>query len=146
MLNQDFREFLQSLNDNGVRYLVIGGYAVAFHGHPRYTKDMDVWIAMDAENAANMVRALEQFGFASLGLKEEDFLVAGQIIQLGYPPNRIDVFVTVAGVDFESCYAARVQEKVEGVLVNFIDLESLKRNKMAVGRHQDLADVENLTE
>jgi len=146
VLNQDFREFLQSLNDNGVRYLVIGGYAVAFHGHPRYTKDMDVWIAMDAENAANMVRALEQFGFASLGLKEEDFLVAGQIIQLGYPPNRIDVFVTVAGVDFESCYAARVQEKVEGVLVNFIDLESLKRNKMAVGRHQDLADVENLTE
>jgi len=145
VLNQDFREFLQSLNDNGVRYLIIGGYAVAFHGHPRYTKDMDVWIEMDAENAANMVKALAQFGFASLGLKEEDFLVADQIIQLGYPPNRIDVITTLVGVDFETCYAARVQSDVNGLLVNFIDLESLKRNKKAAGRHQDLADVENLS-
>ncbi len=146
MLNQDFKEFIQSLNDNGVRYLVIGGYAVAFHGHPRYTKDMDVWIAMDAENAANMVKALEQFGFASLGLQAADFLMPDQIIQLGYPPNRIDVITTAAGVDFETCYAARVQSEVNGVPVNFIDLENLKRNKKAAGRHQDLADVENLEE
>jgi predicted nucleotidyltransferase len=144
VLNQDFREFLQSLNDNGVRYLVIGGYAVAFHGHPRYTKDLDVWIALDAENAANMVKALAQFGFASLGLKEEDFLVADQIVQLGYPPKRIDVLVTLAGVDFETCYAARVQTDEDGLSINFIDLESLKRNKRAAGRHQDLADLENL--
>jgi len=146
VLNQDFREFIQSLNDNGVRYLVIGGYAVAFHGHPRYTKDMDVWIAMDDENAANMVKALEQFGFASLGLKAADFLTSDQIVQLGYPPTRIDVITTAAGVDFATCYAARVQSEINGVLVNFIDLESLKRNKMSVGRHQDLADVENLKE
>ena len=144
MLNQDFKEFIQSLNDNGVRYLVIGGYAVAFHGHPRYTKDMDVWIAMDAENAANMVKALDQFGFASLGLQAADFLTRDQIIQLGYPPNRIDVITTATGVDFETCYAARVQADVNGVLVNFIDRESLKRNKIAAGRHQDLADVEHL--
>jgi hypothetical protein len=140
VLNQDFRKFIQSLNDNGVRYLVIGGYAVAFHGHPRYTKDMDVWIAMDAENAANMVR------FASLGLQAANFLTPDQIVQLGYPPNRIDVITTAAGVEFETCFTARVQSDVNGVLVNFIDLESLKRNKSTVGRHQDLADVENLKE
>jgi len=146
VLNQDFKEFIQSLNDNGVRYLVIGGYAVAFHGHPRYTKDMDVWIAMDAENAANMVKALDQFGFASLGLKAADFLASDQIIQLGYPPNRIDVITTATGVDFETCYATHIQSEVDGILVNFIDLENLKRNKMSAGRHQDLADVENLNE
>ncbi|KAF0109181.1 MAG: hypothetical protein FD146_225 [Anaerolineaceae bacterium] len=144
MLNQDFKEFIQSLNDNGVRYLVIGGYAVAFHGHPRYTKDMDIWISMDAENAANIVKALEQFGFASLGLQASDFTAPDQIVQLGYPPNRIDMITSTLGVDFEPCYAVRVQAEIDGVQVNFIDLESLKRNKKAVGRHQDLADIESL--
>ena len=144
MLNQDFREFIQSLNDNGVRYLVIGGYAVAFHGHPRYTKDMDIWIEMSPDNAANMVKALDQFGFASLGLQASDFLVPDQVIQLGYPPNQIDLLVTVSGVDFKSCYAARVETVMDKVRVNFIDLDSLKRNKAAAGRLQDLADLENL--
>ena len=144
MLNQDFKEFLQSLNDNQVRYLVIGGYAVAFHGHPRYTKDLDVWISMDAENAANIIKALDQFGFASLGLQEGDFAIPDQIIQLGYPPNRIDVITTAPGVDFDTCYTARIQTEVDGIPVNFIDLENLKRNKKAVGRHQDLADIESL--
>jgi predicted nucleotidyltransferase len=144
VLNQDFKEFIQSLNDNGVRYLVIGGYAVAFHGHPRYTKDIDIWVAMDAENAANIIKALEQFGFASLGLQPSDFTSPDQIIQLGYPPNRIDMITTAPGVDFDICYASRVQTEIEGLQVNFIDLENLKRNKKAVGRHQDLADIENL--
>lgn len=144
MLNQDFKEFIQSLNDNHVRYLVVGGYAVALHGHPRYTKDMDVWIEMSPENAANMVKALEQFGFGSLGLPAADFLVPDQIIQLGYPPSRIDLFNTLPGVDFASCYASRVQVEIEGVTVNFIDLENLKKNKRASGRLQDLADLENL--
>ncbi|MBI3463071.1 MAG: hypothetical protein HY000_08440 [Planctomycetes bacterium] len=144
MLNPDFREFIASLNANHVRYLVVGGYAVAMHGHPRYTKDMDVWIEMAPENAANMVKALQQFGFGSLGLKESDFLVPDQIIQLGDPPNRIDLLSTLTGVDFETCYASRVQVKIEGICVDFMDLESLKTNKRASGRHQDLADVENL--
>ena len=144
VLNPDFKEFVRSLNDNGVRYLVIGGYAVAFHGHPRYTKDMDIWIAMDSQNAAAMVKALDQFGFSSLGLKREDFLVPDQIIQLGYAPNRVDLFTTLQGVDFDTCYAARVETMIEGVSVNFIDLQNLKRNKKATGRHQDLADLENL--
>jgi len=144
VLNQDFKEFIESLNKNKVRYLVIGGYAVAFHGHPRYTKDIDIWIGMDRENAANIVKALAEFGFASLGLKEEDFTTPDQIIQLGYPPERIDILTTPPGVNFEECYARRVETKMGGVLVNFIDVEDLKRNKKAAGRHQDLADVENL--
>lgn len=143
-LNQDFKEFIQSLNDNGVRYLVVGGYAVAQHGHPRYTKDIDIWIEMTKENAAKVVKALAQFGFASLGLKESDFLEADQIIQLGYPPSRIDLLTTLLGVEFSECYPSRVTVEMDGVLVNFIDLENLKKNKKATGRHQDLADVENL--
>lgn len=144
MLNQDFREFIESLNKNNVRYLVIGGYAVAFHGHPRYTKDIDVWVGMDQENAANILKALADFGFASLGLKEEDFTSPDQIVQLGYPPRRIDILTTPPGVDFDDCYAHRVQTEMDGVLVNFIDIEDLKKNKKAAGRHQDLADLENL--
>lgn len=144
VLNPDFKEFIQSLNDNDVRYLIIGGYAVAFHGHPRYTKDLDVWIELETENAANMIKALDQFGFSSLGLKTEDFLNPDEIIQLGYPPNRIDIFTTVKGVDFESCYASKVEVTIDEVVMSFIDLENLKKNKKATGRLQDLADIENL--
>ena len=144
MLNQDFKEFIESLNDNSVRYLVVGGYAVALHGHPRYTKDIDIWIEMAPENAQRVIVALEQFGFGSLGLRAEDFLEADQIIQLGYPPARIDLLTTVTGVEFEMCYASRVQVEIDGVVVNFIDLDNLKRSKRASGRLQDLADLENL--
>ncbi len=145
MLNQDFKEFIQSLNANNVRYLVVGGYAVAVHGHPRYTKDIDIWIAMDEENARRMVSALQDFGFGSLGLKPDDFLTPDQIIQLGYPPARIDLLTTLAGVEFETCYASRVEVVLDGVPVSFIDLENLKKNKQAVGRLQDLADLKHLT-
>lgn len=144
MLNQDFKEFVKSLNANQVRYLIVGGYALGFHGHPRYTKDLDVWIEMAPENAANVVAALEAFGFGSLGLKAADFLVPDQIIQLGYPPNRIDLLTTLPGVDFPQCYASRVQIEVESISVSFIDLDNLKKNKKASGRHQDLADLESL--
>lgn len=85
--NPDFKEFVQSLNDNEVRYLVVGGYAVALHGHPRYTKDLDIWLWLDRENALQVIAALQHFGFGSLGLTPEDFLTADQIVQLGYPPN-----------------------------------------------------------
>jgi predicted nucleotidyltransferase len=85
MLNQDFKEFIQSLNDNRVRYLVIGGYAVAFHGHPRYTKDIDIWIESMPENTDRMVKALEQFGFGSLDLQSKDFLVAERIFLTRIP-------------------------------------------------------------
>jgi hypothetical protein len=144
VLNQDFKEFIQSLNDNHVRYMVVGGYAVALHGHPRYTKDIDIWIEMEPENATNLIKALAQFGLGSLELKETDFLVPGQVIQLGQPPNRIDLLCTISGVDFVACYKSRVTVEVDDVLVSFIDLDNLRKNKAASGRHQDLADLENL--
>ncbi len=144
ILTPDFKEFIQSLNDNNVRYLVVGGYAVAFHGHPRFTKDIDIWLWIDEDNASNMVKALEQFGFASLGLTSDDFLEPGIIVQLGYPPNRIDLITGLAGVDFSTCYHHRIEENMDDVILPFIDLENLRKNKKAVGRLQDLADLENL--
>ncbi|MGB8213617.1 MAG: hypothetical protein WCE68_08670 [Anaerolineales bacterium] len=144
VLNRDFKEFIQSLNDNAVRYLVVGGYAVALHGYPRYTKDIDIWVEMTAGNAARVIKALDQFGFGSLDLKAADFMVPDQIIQLGYPPRRIDILTTLPGVEFSACYSSHVTVSLGEVPVNFIDLENLKKNKKASGRHQDLADLENL--
>ena len=100
MLNPDFKEFIALLNANDVHYLVVGGYAVALHGYPRYTKDLDIWIERSAENADRIVKALQEFGFGSLGLKADDFLVTDQIIQLGYPPRRIDLLTALPGVEF----------------------------------------------
>ena len=144
MLNQDFKEFIQLLNDNQVRYLVIGGYAVAVHGHPRYTKDIDIWIEISQENSQKLVTALTEFGFGSVGLTPEDFQAPDQIIQLGYPPNRIDLITTPDGIDFPTCYDSKIEVLLNEIIVNFIDLDNLKKNKLASGRLQDLADLENL--
>jgi hypothetical protein len=144
MLNQDFKEFIKSLNDKHVQYLVVGGYALAFHGHPRYTKDLDIWIAIDKTNAQNIISALEQFGFASLELQAEDFLVTNQVIQLGYPPSRIDILTNADGVDFAECYRSRVTTEIDGETVCFIDRQNLVKNKLATGRAQDIADTEKL--
>lgn len=144
MLNPDFKEFIQSLNVNQVRYLVVGGYAVAVHGHPRYTKDLDVWIAPEGENLARFINALNEFGLGSLGLTTQDFSDPDQVIQLGYPPNRIDLLTALEGVDFETCFASKLPVTIDGVTINFIDLENLKKNKKATGRLQDLADLESL--
>ena len=145
MLNQDFKEFIQSLNDNHVRYLVVGGYAVALHGYPRYTKDMDLWIEADPENAANIVKALDQFGFSSLSLTVDDFLEPDTVIQLGYPPSRIDLITSVSGVMFKDCYKTKVEIEIDDLVIDFIDIENLKKNKRASGRAQDIADLENLS-
>jgi len=144
ILNPDFKEFFQLLNANGVRYLIIGGYAVAYHGHPRYTKDIDIWVWVNPENAARVVKTLGDFGFESLGLEAKDFLETDTIIQLGYAPNRIDLIMGVPGVDFEESFAVKEEEEIDGVKLNFIDLENLKKSKRASGRLQDLADIENL--
>lgn len=143
-LNRDFSEFFQSLNANAVRYLVVGGYAVAFHGHPRYTKDIDVWIDCTIANSRRMTRALHDFGFASLGLQPDDFQTPGQIIQLGIAPNRIDILTSLSELSFTRCYRSRETEEFGGVTLNFIDVESLIDSKRATGRMQDLADIENL--
>ena len=144
ILSQDFKEFIQSLNDHNVRYLVVGGYAVAFHGHPRFTKDIDIWVWIDEQNATNITDALDAFGFASLGLIPGDFLESGVVVQLGHPPNRIDLLTGLDGVEFSVCYPNRIEEEIDGITLPFLDLENLRKNKRATGRFQDLADLENL--
>ncbi|MEB3272714.1 MAG: DUF6036 family nucleotidyltransferase, partial [Prochlorothrix sp.] len=144
MLNTDFLDFLALLNQHQVHYLIVGGYAVAVHGHPRYTKDIDIWLEISPENAQNLLRALAAFGFGSLGLTETDFLSSDRVIQLGYPPNRIDLLTSIDGVEFGECYGDRLQVEMQGLTLPFIDLDSLRRNKQASGRFQDLADLENL--
>ncbi|NIV10658.1 MAG: hypothetical protein GWN62_04990 [Aliifodinibius sp.] len=145
VLNPDFVEFIKLLNDRNVLYLVVDGYAVAFHGYPRYTKDIDIWIYPDKKNAEKVIEVLKDFGFESLGLTLEDFSDPEQIIQLGRPPNRIDLMMDLEGVKFRECYSAKVEVDVDGINANFLDLNNLKKNKKATGRHQDLADLENLS-
>jgi len=143
-LDQDFKEFIESLNALDVRYLVVGGYALAVHGRPRYTKDLDIWFDQQPDNAEKLVRAIERFGFQSLGLKAGDFLVPNQVIQLGNAPIRIDLLTSVSGIVFDQCFPGRVVVMIDELPVNVIDLENLKKNKRASGRLQDLADVEAL--
>ena len=144
IINKDFKEFITLLNKNNVKYLVIGGYAVAMHGHPRYTKDLDVWILTTNENIIRLINSFNDFGFLSIGLTEKDFMKTGYVIQLGNPPNRIDIFTSADGVDFDNCFKSKIIINIEGVDINFIDLVNLKKNKLTTGRYQDLADLDNL--
>lgn len=143
-LSLDFREFVQLLNAHSVRYLVVGGYAVAFHGHPRYTKDLDLWIEPTPDNVRRLLAALEEFGFGNLGLDQQDFLEPDTVVQLGRPPNQIDLLSTLDGISFTESFEQRREVEVDGTDVRFIGLDALRANKRASGRHQDLADLENL--
>ena len=143
-LPHDFKEFLKLLNAHEVEYLLIGGYAVGYFGYPRATADMDIWIAMHPDNAEKIVTVLKAFGFNPPELSPELFLKAWQIIRLGVPPVRIEISTTISGVNFRECYTERVTGELDGEQVNLISLKHLKINKEASGRHQDLADLENL--
>lgn len=143
-LPPDFKEFLRLLASRQVEYLLIGGYAVGYHGYPRATQDMDVWIAIGPQNAERMVAVLREFGFETPNLSAELFLRAGSIVRMGTPPMRIEVMTTISGVAFEECYAHRVTDSIDGVVVNLISLSHLKINKKASGRYKDLDDLENL--
>jgi len=143
-LPPDFREFLKLLNAHQVEYLLIGGYAVAYHGYPRATADMDIWIAIHPHNAQRIVAALKEFGFDLPELTPELFLKEGQIIRMGVPPVRIEIATTISGVDFAECYTARVVDVLDEDEVNLINLAHLKANKKAAGRYKDLNDLENL--
>ena len=143
-LPSDFKEFLKLLDAHQVEYLLIDGYAVGYHGYPRATVDMDIWIAMNPANSQKIVTVLKEFGFDLPELSPELFLKEWQIIRLGVPPVRIELATTVSGVNFNKCYAERVVDTLDGVKVNLINLKHLKANKKASGRHQDLADIENL--
>ena len=143
-LGRELQGFVSLCVERRVRFLVVGGYAVAAHGHPRLTKDLDVWVWVDPENAFRIAPVLDELGFGSLGLSADDFAIEGQVVQLGYPPNRIDIMTGIAGVDFEGCWERRVEVELGSVAVPFIGVEDLERNKLAAGRFQDLADVEAL--
>ena len=143
-LPPDFKEFLKLLNAYKVRYLLIGGYAVGYHGYARATEDMDIWVAIHPDNARNLVSALEAFGFSQPDLKPELFLDKQKIIRMGVPPIRLEITTAISGVEFDECYNARIVDEVDGIEVDLIDLANLKKNKKASGRAKDLADLEKL--
>ena len=124
--------------------MLIGGYAVGYHGYPRATQDLDVWIASSPENADRTVEALRRFGFDVPELNRDLFLGKDTIVRMGVPPIRIELATTLSGVEFESCYANRVEEELDGVPVTIMGLFDLKVNKRAAGRHKDLDDLEHL--
>ncbi|MBI5585858.1 MAG: hypothetical protein HY892_18765 [Deltaproteobacteria bacterium] len=143
-LPPDFKEFLRLLNGHKVEYLLIGGYAVAYYGYPRATADIDIWIAVHSQNAEKMVAVLKDFGFDLPEITAELFLKEDQILRMGIPPVRIEINTGISGVNFSECYPERVKDVVDGIEVNLISLEMLKKNKRAAGRHKDLDDLENL--
>jgi hypothetical protein len=145
-LGKDFRELLEILNRRGVRYLAVGGFAVAVHGKPRYTKDLDLWVEISSDNASRIIAALEDFGFASLGLRAEDFLDPDTVVQLGYEPNRVAFLTKLSGVDFVEVYPMRQWTRIGDLEVPVIDRASLIANKRALGRPRDLDDAKELEE
>jgi len=143
-LPEDLREFIELLNALEARYLVVGAYAVAYHGYPRYTRDLDLFVEPSVENAKRLMAVVEEFGFAELGFLLSDFTQPDQVIQLGVEPNRIDILTFRSGVSFDEAWATRVPGEIDGLPTPFISKEMLKRNKAASGRLQDLADLEYL--
>jgi len=127
-----------------VRYLLIGGYAVIYHGFPRATGDMDVWVAVSPDNASKLVDVLKDFGFEVPDLSPNLFLEEGKVIRMGLPPIRLKILTSVSGVSFEECFNSRIVERIDDVEINIISLEFLKKNKKASGRYKDLNDLENL--
>ena len=140
-VSKDFEELFACLGARNVKFLVVGGYAFAFHARPRYTKDLDIFVEPVPENARHLLQALDDFGFGSLDLAEDDFTQAGRIVQLGHPPSRIDFLTTLKGVTFEEAWERRVEGRFGEEKVFYLGLEELIHNKRSVGRPQDQADV-----
>jgi predicted nucleotidyltransferase len=144
MLNPDFKDMLSALSAEGVEFLVVGAYAMAAHGIPRATGDLDFWVRPSEENARKVMEALERFGAPTQGISVEDFNVPDTVFQIGIAPSRIDLLTAVDGVTFDEAWSRRIHVKLGSVEVPVIGLEELIRNKEAVGRLRDLADVEEL--
>lgn len=145
-LNRDLREFIGLLNSHGVEFIIVGAHALAWHGLPRYTKDIDFLVATDSANAASLAEVIEEFGFSSTGLTAADFSKPDQVIQLGLEPNRIDLLTGISGVAWEDAWNTRVSGEIDGLPVAFLGADAYIRNKLASGRPQDLADVSRLRE
>ena len=145
-LPPDFKEFLSLLHTHRVKYLLVGGYAVAAHGYPRFTGDMDVWIQTNTENAENVLTVCREFGVDVPNLRVELFTDPKQMTRMGHPPLRIEILNSVSGLSFDAAWENRISEVWDGVPVSLISLEDLRTNKLASGRLKDLADLENLPE
>jgi hypothetical protein len=143
-LEGDFKEFVSLLVEREVRFLVVGGFALAAHGLPRTTNDLDIWIWTDASNAELLTAALAEFGFGSLGIAPEDFTRPDLILHLGYEPDRIDVMTSIDGVGFDDAWRSRKEIEVEGIIVPVISKTHLVINKWMAGRPQDLVDLQKL--
>ena len=143
-LSKDLREFVESLNSNEVEYVVVGAFAVAHHGFPRYTADLDILVRPSEENVQRVLAALSQFGFGGLGIRAEDLLAPETVIQLGVKPNRIDILTSISGVSFEAVWESRTQGTLDGVTAQFIGRDALIHNKKSTGRAKDLGDAEEL--
>ena len=143
-LSKDWREFLELLNFRGVDYVIVGAHSLAFHGRPRYTGDLDSLVRSTPENARILVDLLNQFGFARSGFKQTDFLEPEQMVQLGRAPNRIDLLTSISGVTTDEAFATKVSAILNGIPVFVLGKDALIRNKRAVGRPQDLADLGTL--
>lgn len=143
-LSRDFSEFIECFVGRDVRFLMVGGYALAAHGHPRYTKDLDIWVRADRDNAERILLALDDFGFGAVGLTEDDFLDDDTVVQLGREPQRIDLLTFISGVAFDDAWENHVRLELGSVVVPVIGRADLRRNKQATGRLRDLADAEEL--
>ena len=143
-LPPDFKEFLKLLKEHDVRYLLIGAYAVNYHGYIRATGDMDVWIAIHPDNAQKIIAALHAFGIEDPDLNPDVFLQEKKILRMGVPPVRLEITTSISGVEFDECYQSRIVDELDGIEVNLIDLENLKKNKQASGRPKDLVDLKKL--
>jgi predicted nucleotidyltransferase len=144
MLNEDYKEMLQCLLEEDVRFLLVGAYAVAVYGYPRATKDIDIFVRAAPENASSLMKALARFGAPLSDVSASDFSTEGVVFQIGNSPRRIDILTRISGVEFESAYANRKILSIAGMNVPIISLDDLIANKRATGRTQDLADVEKL--
>ena len=144
IFEQDFVDFIELLNLHNVEYMVVGAHALAYHGRPRHTGDLDIWIKPSSENAAKMISVLNDFGFNSLGLTTEDFLKENYVTQLGYPPLRIDILNSISGVEFNEAYENKIEGIIEDLMINFINVTEFIKNKEASGRKKDLSDIESI--
>ncbi len=143
-VEKDFKEFIELLNNNKIKYLIVGGFAFSYYAEPRFTKDIDIFVEVDDKNAKKIINALNEFGFGGIGLKKEDFLKKDNIIQLGYAPLRIDIITSITGVLFKTAWKNKINGKYGDIDCYFISKDDLIQNKQASGRPQDIADVKKL--
>lgn len=143
-LPPDFKDFLKLLHEHDVRYLLIGGYAVSYHGYPRTTADIDIWIDRTVPNARKVLKAVNAFGLVHPELTEQVFLKPDSIFRMGHPPIRIEILSGISGVSFKDCHPDGIEDQIDGVSCRIIDLDNLKKNKKNAARHKDLNDLSNL--